>query len=662
MGARVKDEIELEPKELNIEVARDSLMLLYEVGREFAAALDLRTVLHRVLFLSMKYVGAISGSIIVLDDHGQPVESAFLIPGKEHDHTALQLRVTYERGLAGWVAKHKRAVLVLDTSKDKRWLRRPDDSDERTGAKSAVSAPIMVREQLVGVITLVHPQPDKFTDDHLDLVKAIADQAGIAVLNARLYAESQRQARVMTAVAESAAAINVALQLDEVLQLILEQISQALQVEGASLALVDIEKGELEFLASTLKMNVTPSRFRVAIGDGGIAGWVAQNGESVVVADTNTDERFSYELDNKLGIERKCILCVPIRSEGQIIGVIEVDNPADETFDADDLQFLAGIGEIAGTAIRHAQLFERQQAAHRRYRELFEDSIDPIIITDRDGNILEANRQAENKLGLKKRILLSRKIRDIHLVDDEKIYADFSNITPGNTISYESVLYTRIEDEIPIEVYVRIVEDKGVPNIQWIMIGKDDSEFESLFSIALRSTERIQRLTDSLLDINRLEAGQPVGNRQILSPGEIVADAIDAVISMADGKDIEIIVNLKEDLPNVNVDADMIRRVMINLLENAIKFTTPGGKIWTGVGKDNACVLFWVEDNGPGIPSKDRDRIFDKFTRLGTKRGGSGFGLGLAFCRLAILGHGGQIWVESVTGSGAKFQFLLQAA
>ena len=178
-------------EETRTETTRASLELLYEIGREVAAALDLRLVLHRLLFLSMKNVGAISGSIIVLDENGQPVESAFLIPGQAHDTTALQLRVTYEHGMAGWVARNQQAVLIPDTSKDDRWLRRPDDAEDRTGPKSAVSAPIMALEKLVGVITLVHPRPNFFSSDHLDLVKAIANQAGTAIRHAQLFESLQ---------------------------------------------------------------------------------------------------------------------------------------------------------------------------------------------------------------------------------------------------------------------------------------------------------------------------------------------------------------------------------------------------------------------------------------------------------------------------------------
>jgi two-component system sensor histidine kinase KdpD len=99
----------------------------------------------------------------------------------------------------------------------------------------------------------------------------------------------------------------------------------------------------------------------------------------------------------------------------------------------------------------------------------------------------------------------------------------------------------------------------------------------------------------------------------------------------------------------------MIRRVLINLMENVSKFTPPEGKVELGAKRDGDWVQVWVADNGPGIPFADQDRIFDKFTRLKGEEGPSGLGVGLAFCRLAVQGHGGRVWVESKPGHGAKF-------
>jgi NtrC-family two-component system sensor histidine kinase KinB len=177
--------------------------------------------------------------------------------------------------------------------------------------------------------------------------------------------------------------------------------------------------------------------------------------------------------------------------------------------------------------------------------------------------------------------------------------------------------------------------------------------------LAIRSTERIQRLTNSLLDINRLEAGQSIGNRQSISPLSLVDDSVNEVIISAKNKDLVLEVDVPSNLPRIFVDGDMIRRVLINLLENAIRFTPLKGNIQIGVKREERNVKVWVKDSGPGILPAFQEQIFEKFSRLSTLGGSRGLGLGLAFCRLAIEGHGGRIWVESKEGEGTSFIFLL---
>ncbi len=105
----------------------------------------------------LKYVGGERGSIVVMDDNGKVVDSAIVYGRKIHDHTTQQLRETVERGLAGWVVRKRQPAWVPDTSRDERWLRRPDDAVDQSGAKAAMCVPLMARERLVGVLTLVHP-------------------------------------------------------------------------------------------------------------------------------------------------------------------------------------------------------------------------------------------------------------------------------------------------------------------------------------------------------------------------------------------------------------------------------------------------------------------------------------------------------------------------
>jgi NtrC-family two-component system sensor histidine kinase KinB len=678
---------------------RSSLELLYHISRELSSALDLRTLLERVLLLSMQNVGAINGSIIVLDDNGAPVDSAIVAGSTIHNHTTERLRDTLERGLSGWVMRERRAALVKDTNEDPRWMPRQYEEDEKQNPKSAVSAPILTRDKLVGILTLVHPKPSFFTSEHVALVQAIADQAGIAVLNARLYAESQQHAAVMTSLAKSAAGISVSLNLEDVFSGILEQIQLTLNVQAVELTLVNPQTGFLERKAARgwTKSRKT-GRYQPIIY--GVSPWVVANDEGLIITDTSKDARFDLQTDQPKAIITKSIVCAPIHYRGQVIGTLEAINSKEGIFDQDSLLILTGIANLAGTAIRHAQLFEQLQAAHKRYQDLFEDSIDPILITNWQGIILEANRMAVLASDFSKADLQRKPIGQIHKIDHVLLGDDLSQLHSGEMFSYESHLRTASGHEVPIQVYVRQIQVEETSGVQWIlrditeqkkldtlrddltsmiyhdlrsplanvvssldllgsMLPPKDAAMKSLLEISMRSTERIQRMTESLLDMSLLEAGQPIGKRTQAAVSKFIYEAVEAIVSTVNNKNQSISYQVGENLPAVMVDQDMIRRVVTNLLENASKYSPAGCNIEVGAQQQGDLVYIWVQDHGQGIPASEHERIFDKFTRLKTENGPKGLGLGLAYCRLAVQAHGGKIWVESELGVGSRFVFTL---
>ena len=676
------------------------LELLYHVSRDVATALDLRTVLQRVLYEAMQNVGGERCSIVVLDDAGKAVDATIVYGSQVHEHTTQQLRDTTERGLAGWVIRNRKGVYVPDTSKDERWLMRPDDAMDQTGVKSAICVPLLAREKLVGVLTLVHPKPNVFSEVQLDLMQAIADQAGIAVLNARLYTESQRQARVMTALAEGAAAMNASLRMEDVSQRILIQTMQALQVETVALGMIDGEHLVYKAAAGHNAGNIVGRK--VALGDG-VVGTAAREGRGMVVSDISQDKNYS-EADKFGGVEMRAIVIAPIQSQGRTIGIIEAINPIAKSFDPDALLVMTGIGGLAGTSIQNAELFEKLQIAHQHYRELFEDSIDPMLITDWDGRILEANRQATYLSGYSLEELHALKVDQLHEVNWNRTGEEFETLRENRTCSYESALRKQDSTHVPVEVHARRVEFDEADSIQWIMrditerkeldslrddltamiyhdlrsplanivssldvlysmVPEDDKETVlSILKIAENSTDRIQRLVSSLLDVSRLESGRPVADQRVVTTLEMIRSAIRDVAPVTAGRHQDLSTDLPDQLPPIWVDEDMARRVLINLMENASKFSPANGSILIGARQDGEWIHIWVKDHGPGIPVAEQERIFDKFTRL---RGGGkpgGLGIGLAFCRLAVLGHGGRIWVESELGNGAIFHFTFPMA
>lgn len=677
---------------------RAVLELLYKASREFASALDLRAVLTRVLFAALNNVGGERGTIVVMDDSGRAVDSAIAYGNQLRESTTLQLRDTVERGLAGWVARKRQAVLVPDTSKDERWLRREDDSIDRSGAKSAICAPLMAREKVVGVLTIVHSIPKAYNQEHLELMQAIADQAGIAVLNARLFSESQRQARVMTVLAEGAANLSMSVRMDDIFESILAQTKQALQVEIAALALLDGE--EVVFRAASGPRSEGLILRRVKIGDG-IAGLVVREGRGVVIPAVVSDTLLSGA-EKIPGVHVRALACAPIHSQGKIIGLIEAFNPINKMFDPDSLLVLTGLGSLAGTAIQNGELFQRLDLARKRYLDLFDDSIDPIVITDREGKILEANRQASRFSGHPLEELKRFLIGQMHDINFQKTGPAFENVGEF-TIHYESTLYSQQGTTYPVGVHVRQVMFDGQEAIQWIMRDiRERKELDALredlaamvyhdlrsplanilssvemlgasipnaeketaapiLKIARHSIERIERLINSLLDLNRLEQNQPITERQAVSFAHLLDEVLEIVRPALDGRSQSVETRVESGLRELDVDVDMIRRVLINLVENAAKYTPVHGHIVIGAkpAPEGNFMQVDVQDDGPGVPEIDRERIFDKFIRLKNKTGARGLGVGLAFCKLAVEGHGGNIWVESAPERGAKFVFTL---
>ncbi|MBP7692184.1 MAG: GAF domain-containing protein [Anaerolineales bacterium] len=672
------------------------LALLYRIGREIAGRLNLAELLQRVLQATVDNVQAKTGSAIVLNDQGEVLYSALMMDNAFQPDPERRLAGTLQGGLAGWVLANRQPALVTDTSKDPRWGRRPDD--EIVGSKSAIAAPLLGRARVVGVLTLVRVPAETFEHDDLILLTAIADQAGVAIENAQLYAESERRAQAMRALADTAQAINSTLRLDEVLHRVARYAQTLLKVETASIALV--REGRVLFREAVGRMADRIKGLELKSGDG-IAGWVAANNQSVLTTNVPGDPRFRRGLDQQTGLLTLAGAAVPVRQQENVIGVIEVMNPLDGRFAPDTLSLLESLASLAATAIVHAQQVEELKAAESRFSSLFEDNIDPIMITNQDGLITDANRKAVEVFGYARAELIGLRVTTVHRMGTAFLGSDrFKHLRGGQEITYQTRITTKQGLEIPMEVHAKLIQRKGQEFIQWIqrdiserlqleemrndlmsMIFHDlrsplgniissldvvqasiapESETEhALLTIATRSAMRMSRLVDSLLDLRRLEAGQVNLNREQSDLHVLAADALELVTPLAEGKGIRLRADIPPRLPLVDVDADMIRRVIINMIENAVKYTPGEGTVTVSAKASARELTIMVKDTGPGIPLAEQARIFSKFTRLQREAAPKGLGLGLAFCKMAVEAHGGRIWVESTPGQGAAFSFTL---
>lgn len=179
----------------------DETALLYQISRQLNSDLDIDRVLADALRLTVEHTAALNGSIIVFGERGSVAHKILARAGMPPEQQEAVVAEVLSQGLAGWVVEHKQGGIVDTVLSDPRWISFPDD--ELKGG-SAVGVPLLRSDQVIGVVTLRHPDPRFFAKDHLDLLVSIADQASIAIDNARLFHSVQAERAKMAAIINGA--------------------------------------------------------------------------------------------------------------------------------------------------------------------------------------------------------------------------------------------------------------------------------------------------------------------------------------------------------------------------------------------------------------------------------------------------------------------------
>ncbi len=508
--------------------------------------------------------------------------------------------------------------------------------------------------------------------------------------------------RELTFLHETSQVLTATLDLDDVLRSLMTQVRDYFEVEAASVALLEEETNNLVFCVAVGKASKEVVGLRLQPGEG-VAGWVIQTGQPTVVPVAHSDARFNTVIDDQTDFYTHALLAVPIKVNGRAIGVIEALNPATGAFNEDAQRLLLAVADLAAVAIRNAELYERVRQAERQYESLFNESADPILVFDLEGVILNANQRVIELLERPLEELCGASFCAVFELDGDEFQTAMAWVRDGRRVKREMTVQRAQGQEAHIlETTMARVDYGGREAVQWV--GHDVSErvalermradlthmiihdlrnplgsmmsslqlirtafverdrtlpLMKLLGIAMRSGQKLYRLIDSLLDLGRLEAGETDLKRTLVSPKLLVEEAVEQVHPLALGREQELETEIAPDLPKVLVDGEMILRVLTNLIDNAIKYSTRGGRITVGVNSVDDAIQFFVADTGPGVPLEAQQRIFDRFARLQGTSEVRGTGLGLTFCKLAVEAHRGRIWVESEVGQGATFYFTL---
>ncbi len=498
---------------------------------------------------------------------------------------------------------------------------------------------------------------------------------------------------------EAAQALATTLNSREVLQQLMNLTMRYFHLDAASVAQVQSD-GSLIFQAASGSAARRVLGMRIPPGVG-IVGWVAQHGKPLWVPDVRADPRFYEQVDEDTGFVTRSIYAVPVRAGEETLAVVEMVNP-DPKMPLEEIEaVMRALASLAAPAIQNAILFEKVSEAEARYQRLFMENIAPLVILDEDGSLLDVNRAATELLGLNEKHIGSPVLRRLQMSEEQ--FADYRQALKsrdkitwemriwrgdhplhfdiqltaigygGQRTAYQWMAHditARVElEEMRQQLSRMIVHDLRNPlnniinSLEFIQASWEESSanlpVDRIISIALRSARRMDNLIQDILDTARLEADEKALLLVEIDLPSLLDEIHESLLPSLTHRRQELTCHLPPSMPPLYADQELLRRVLLNLLDNAIKFTPGGGHISLTVEYDERQFRFIAKDTGRGIDEEDRESIFDMYRRGRFSRPIRGAGIGLAFCKLAIEAHGGRIWLESSGPEGSTFIFTL---
>jgi len=264
-----------------------------------------------------------------------------------------------------------------------------------------------------------------------------------------------------------------------------------------------------------------------------------------------------------------------------------------------------------------------------------------LVNTNKELQIeIKERKRAEEEL---RRSQMKIEQQNIQLKKADRIKTDFLNVT-----SHE--LRTPMSS---IKGYTQMISKQT--------LGQINDEQKKALDVILRNTNRLDVLIQDVLDISRLESGTMKFVVERTDVKNMILETIEIMRPYAIRKEMNITTEFEENLPELNVDKERIKQVLINIINNAIKFSANGSAIHILTKRKDEDIVFEIQDFGRGIPRNGLKKVFDIFYQVdsGEDRKYGGVGLGLAISRGIILAHGGKIWVKSKMNEGSTFSFTL---
>ena len=656
------------------EAAAATLRKLERVSQAALEHLSLQDLLDALLARIVEVLDADTAAILLVEPDGK-LHVRSTAGGLGGDST---IGIPIGEGMAGSVAANRAPLLVPDLSQVD--LYRSTLRDR--GINSIVAIPLVVEDRVIGVVHAGSEAYAQFVEDDARLLELIADRIALAIKQASLYEAEQAAQQRLRFLGEAGALLGSSLDVEKTLEQLGELVagriadwcSIHLVAEATGVRLVSIAHRDGERRAA-LSAALSEAAAEARIGG------VVRSGEPA------SDER---------------TLVVPLNARGRTFGAMSLGwDTGGRPGDPDEVAFALDIARRAAIAIDNAQLYgaaaERAQAAR-----VLASVGDGVFFVDRGGVIRTWNRAAAIATGLAASDVVDRPALEaipgwtaiasrIEVARaggaaprPESLPLDLGGrelwlsihgvaVPDGVVYAFRDLTEERVLERMRTEFVSTVSHELRTPlaaiygaamTLRRSDVSIDDEQRLRLLDIVSGEADRLARTVNDILWASRLDTDSLNVSIQNCDPRALVDQVVTAQEVHLD-RSHRLLVDSPADVPLVAGDPDKVGRVLINLVDNAVKYSPDGGSVTVRVEGAGSHVRFAVADEGLGIPPTEQRRVFEKFYRLDPNmtRGVGGTGLGLYICRELVRRMDGRIWVESPgLGRGSTFVVELPAA
>jgi len=678
------------------------LEALQEIGLELTAQLDLDTLLGSIVSRAIELLGGTEGGMYLYRPDRDVLEWTMAIgPNMAPLGTTLRR----DEGLSGKIWETGEPLIVGDYL---HWEGRAAVYEGYPFVTTA-GAPVRWGEELLGVVNVNSDIPHAFSPDDVELLAIFATHAAIAIRNARLYQETQQRALEQRTLREAALALTSALDLHEVINRILDQLREVVPYDTASVQL--LRENHLEIVGGRGFPNLEELLgFCFPVDGDNPNREVVRTRAPFIVADAPTAyEGFRRQPHAPAGI--RSWLGVPMLVGERLIGMIALDKSEPAFYTQEHVRLVEAYAAQAAIAIENARLHQEVldhaeqleqrvqertaeiEAQYARLDAILRSTADGIVVTDAEGNIIEANPVVQawltQTLSLEEADRLQEAVRSLaeraaaqptallELAELDLELRATPILEPGlaedaSVVAIHDVSEFKALDRMKTRFITNISHELRTPittiKLYAYLMQRHPERLVEYLAPLVQEADHQARLVEDVLQMSRMEAGQLQMRPRPIPLNDLTTNAVANYRVLAQERGLTLRHQPAELEPVALADPERIRQVLNHLVGNAILYTSEGGSVVVSTGREELKGQAWatitVADTGMGIPEEELPHIFERFFRGEEPRimQAPGTGLGLSIAQEIVRLHGGRVTVESEKDAGSTFTVWLPLA